>query len=90
MNLNQKKAAFCSINCKAWCCRFIICDFQPFKGLENDNLFLSLRNMKITPDNKLIIPNRCNWLDNHNKCKIYTCRPKSCVTYECEDLKRIH
>jgi Fe-S-cluster containining protein len=86
--LEDKKAHYCSVICKAWCCRYLVCDYTPFDNSGVDELFLSVRHMQLK-ENKVIIPSYCKWLNNHNKCKLYTMRPKSCMVYECEDLKRI-
>lgn len=85
----RQKAHTCNVKkCKAWCCRYVVCDFTPFAGLENDNLFFALRGIKIDVDfRQLLIPCRCRWLNEHNRCKYYAQRPKSCVVYQCEELK---
>jgi Fe-S-cluster containining protein len=58
---------------------------------EDDPLFFALRGIKIDPDDrsKLIVPLRCHWLTEHNKCKIYARRPKSCSCYQCDNLKEM-
>jgi Fe-S-cluster containining protein len=74
--------------CKAWCCRFIVVEYQPMTGLEDDMLFFALRGIKLDRSNmKLLIPCRCNWLRSDYRCKIYSQRPKSCKEFRCEGLK---
>jgi Fe-S-cluster containining protein len=73
--------------CRSWCCRFLLVEYRPIEGLENDTLFLSLRGLKtIEEGTRLLIPSRCRWLNNRGKCKMYEYRPKSCVAYRCEAL----
>ena len=74
--------------CGAMCCRFIVVEWKPFTGLEDDALFFSLRGIKLDKENmQLLIPCRCKWLSEHNRCRMYAYRPKSCIAYKCEYLK---
>ena len=87
--IENKKSTYCSNVCHAWCCRYIVCDFVPtIDDAQDDELFFSLRGIK-RENGKIYIPIRCRWLTNHDKCKLYTFRPKSCRAYQCEDIKRI-
>lgn len=89
MDKTKIKSAYCR-KCGAWCCRWLVVDWQPYTGLENEELFFALRGIKLDKENKkLLIPLRCRWLTEHNSCRIYARRPKSCSTYECDKLKAI-
>ena len=86
MGLLERRQAYCKTICKAWCCKFLV--FEKDYVDQDDKLFFSLRGVFIEKDtNKLIVPLRCKWLTNHNICKMYMNRPKSCIAYECEKLK---
>lgn len=86
MELERKRRDYCKNVCKAWCCKYLV--FEQDK--ITDVLLFSLRGIKIDPNNgKLIIAMRCKWLNNHNQCRMYLYRPKDCVAYECEELKKI-
>lgn len=87
----MKPSTYCRNVCKAWCCRFLKFDWEPnFKDGGNDDLFFSLRNIVLDKtNNELIIPCRCRWLTNHNTCRIYPHRPKSCKEFDCKKLKEL-
>jgi len=81
---------FCCKNlrrCNAWCCRYILCPFvMPLS--QETMLFLALRKIKINFEtHQLMIPCRCRWLNEHNRCKDYAHRPEDCKVWECEELK---
>lgn len=89
MNIEERKNNYCTNICKAWCCRNIVVTFDSFTGnLQDDDLFFSLRGCKLNKlTNDLIVPLKCRWLTNHNKCKMYPYRPQGCREYECDKLK---
>jgi len=84
-----KRHLYCSGVCHAWCCRFIVVEYTPFNN-ETDEAFFKLRNITVDREHgKLIIPLKCNWLNNRNECKLYRFRPESCKSFECEALKKM-
>lgn len=52
--------------------------------------FFELRGIKYDKNTRqMILPIKCKWVTNQNKCKLYSWRPYSCRAYECENLKTI-
>jgi hypothetical protein len=81
-----KQQAYCKDICNAWCCKHIVFEKEVFT--QDDKLFYALRGMMVDPDNgKLILPNRCRWINNHNMCVMYERRPESCKVFQCDKLK---
>jgi hypothetical protein len=70
--------------CRAWCCRFISVDF--ITSEQDLKLFLSLRGIQVFSD-EILIPCRCRWLTDKNRCRDYAHRPKDCMVFRCALLK---
>lgn len=88
ISLKAKKALYCSTICKAWCCKNLIIHYD--LGEKDIDMFFKLRGISKTDNpNMFAIPLKCQWLTNHNKCKLYSWRPNSCRAYECDTLKKM-
>jgi Fe-S-cluster containining protein len=85
-SLKAKKSDYCRQVCRAWCCRnLVMASTSDDPDIEQ---FFRLRNIQYDPVTKQIaIPCKCKWIDNRNKCHLYSWRPNSCRVYECEKLK---
>jgi Fe-S-cluster containining protein len=86
ISLKNKKSLYCSKVCHAWCCRNLITFYD-----SNDpdiEQFLKLRGISYDNEKKaMVVPLKCKWITNQNKCKLYSWRPYSCREYQCEKLK---
>lgn len=63
------------------CCKWL--SFT-FKGVGNNRLyreFYTKRGCKIVGD-AILVPQRCQYLDENNKCKIYPRRPFLCKAFK--------
>jgi Fe-S-cluster containining protein len=88
ISLKAKKQIYCSQICKAWCCKNLI-TYYSSDDPEIDTFF-KLHGIDYNPETKqMIIPLKCKWLTNQNKCKLYAWRPYSCRAYECDKVKAI-
>lgn len=84
--LKAKKMLYCSQVCHAWCCRNLIVKYD--SNDPDDDKFFTLRCITWDKEKKeLHIPCKCKWVDNHNKCRLYSWRPNACRVYECDKLK---
>ena len=92
MNKKMREASYCSEVCKAWCCKYLVVDYdvdENNKPMDDRRLF-TLRGIEVDEKNhKLIIPCRCSWLTKTNKCRLYAWRPKSCMAFRCEKLNSL-
>ena len=74
--------------CKAWCCKGFYIEMKPEPELKRYLLkrYLEYHNCKFV-GKRMIVPLRCKYLDENNKCKIYysRLRPKMCKTEFCHD-----
>ena len=88
ISLKGKKQLYCSQVCHAWCCRNLI---MHYAGDDKEvDVFFKLRGIDYNPETKeMRIPLKCKWIQNTNKCKLYSWRPYSCREYECDILKSI-
>jgi len=88
ITLKAKKAIYCQTICKAWCCKNILIHYDVNE--KDIQTFFKLRGIEPSDQtNMYIVPSKCQWLTNHNKCKLYSWRPNSCRAYECETLKKM-
>jgi len=88
LSLKAKKALHCSQVCHAWCCRNLVMFYDTKKEDKDIEQFFKLRNIAYDRGiGTIAVPSKCDWVTNHNKCKLYSWRPDSCRHYECEKLK---
>jgi Fe-S-cluster containining protein len=88
ISLKAKKQVYCSHICHAWCCRNLVM-FNDTKK-EHDETFFKLRGLGYdTETGAISIPNKCKWITNQNKCRLYSWRPNSCREYECDKIKSL-
>lgn len=92
MNKKARETIYCSEVCKAWCCKYIIVEFDVKENTKpiDDEQFFRLRGITVDKKNStLIVPCRCMWLNNRNKCRLYPWRPLACKSFRCEQLNSL-
>jgi len=92
MDRKTREQTFCRDVCKAWCCKYIVVNFDVNENMKpiEDEQFFRLRGISINlNDSTLIVPCRCKWLTNRNTCKLYPWRPETCKSFRCEQLNTL-
>jgi len=87
--IKAQKSLYCSGVCHAWCCRNLIFYFKGIIDKDTEQFF-KLRGLVLNHDDgSVIVPIKCKWITNQNKCKLYSWRPESCRVFECQKLKEM-